>query len=183
MNTSQKRITYLVICKITKTMPIHHGCDSREYTRILIETLQWRYNGHDCASNHRRLHCLLNCWFRRMSKKTSKLRVKGPVMRQFFHLMTSSWTIPFVSLIVRLYEIPIIFRGFPRNDLQTFESIRNWRPSERTETIFLHFFDRGGARSIAKCFLWGKSRPNNPLSPLSDTRIGLNETFVDVIVS
>ena len=28
-------------------------------------------------ASRRRLHCLLNCWFRRTSKKTSKLRVTG----------------------------------------------------------------------------------------------------------
>ena len=29
------------------------------------------------VSNHRRMQCLPNCWFRRRSKKTSKLRVIG----------------------------------------------------------------------------------------------------------
>ena len=40
-------------------------------------TLQWRHNGHDGVSNHRRLDCLLNRLFRRSSKKTSKLLVTG----------------------------------------------------------------------------------------------------------
>ena len=40
-------------------------------------SLQWRHNERDCVSNLRRLPCLLNCWFRRRSKKTSKLRVTG----------------------------------------------------------------------------------------------------------
>ena len=39
--------------------------------------LQWRHNGHDGVSNHQSYHCLLNCLFRRRSKKTSKLRVTG----------------------------------------------------------------------------------------------------------
>ena len=39
--------------------------------------LQWRRNECDGVSNHRRLRCLLNCWFRRTLKKTSKLRVTG----------------------------------------------------------------------------------------------------------
>ena len=39
--------------------------------------LQWRHNERDGVLNHRRLHCLLNCWFRRRSKNTSKLRVIG----------------------------------------------------------------------------------------------------------
>ena len=38
---------------------------------------QWRHNERDGVPSHRRLHCLLNCWFRRRSKKTSKLRVTG----------------------------------------------------------------------------------------------------------
>ena len=40
-------------------------------------SLQWRHNESDGVSNHLRLHWLLNCWFRRKSKKTSKLRVTG----------------------------------------------------------------------------------------------------------
>ena len=43
----------------------------------LCNTLQWRHNEHDRVSIHRHLHCLLNCWFRRRSKKTSMLRVTG----------------------------------------------------------------------------------------------------------
>ena len=40
-------------------------------------SLQWRYNGHDSVLNHQPHHCLLNGLFRRISKKTSKLRVTG----------------------------------------------------------------------------------------------------------
>ena len=40
-------------------------------------TLQWRHNENHGVSNHRRLRCLLNCWFRHRSKKTPKLRVTG----------------------------------------------------------------------------------------------------------
>ena len=40
-------------------------------------SLQWRHNGRDGVSTHRRLSCLLNLLFRRRSKKTSKLRVTG----------------------------------------------------------------------------------------------------------
>ena len=39
--------------------------------------LQLRHNEGGGVSNHQRLHCFLNCWFRRRSKKTSKLRVTG----------------------------------------------------------------------------------------------------------
>ena len=40
-------------------------------------TSQWRRNGRDGVSNHRRPVCLLNRLFKRRSKKTSKLRVIG----------------------------------------------------------------------------------------------------------
>ena len=41
-------------------------------------TLYWRHNGRDSVSNHQLLNdCLLNPFFRRRSKKTSKLRVTG----------------------------------------------------------------------------------------------------------
>ena len=40
-------------------------------------TLQWRHNGHDSVSNHQPHDCLLNHLFRRRSKKTSKLCVRG----------------------------------------------------------------------------------------------------------
>ena len=39
--------------------------------------LRWRHKGPDSVSNHQPHHCLLNCLFRRRSKKTSKLRVTG----------------------------------------------------------------------------------------------------------
>ena len=53
--------------KTTWPMTFLHRCDS----------LQWRHNKRAGVSNHRRLHCLLNCWFGRISKRTSKLRVTG----------------------------------------------------------------------------------------------------------
>ena len=40
-------------------------------------TLHWRHNGHDSVSNHQPQDCLINCLFRRRSKKISKLRVTG----------------------------------------------------------------------------------------------------------
>ena len=40
-------------------------------------SLQWRYNGRNGVSNHRRLDCMLNRLFRLRSKKTSKLNATG----------------------------------------------------------------------------------------------------------
>ena len=40
-------------------------------------SLQWHHNERNRISNHWRLHCLLKCWFRYKSKKTSKLHITG----------------------------------------------------------------------------------------------------------
>ena len=40
-------------------------------------SLQWCHNERDSVSNHKPHDCLLNCVFRRRSKKTTKLRVTG----------------------------------------------------------------------------------------------------------
>ena len=74
--------------------------------------LQWRHNECNGVSNHRRLHCLLNCWLSCRSKKTPKLRVtdlcagihrwtvnsphKWPVTRKMF---------PFDDVIITCYYI------------------------------------------------------------------------------
>ena len=47
-----------------------HGCFS-------TISLLWHHNGHYSVSNHQPHDCLLNCLFRRRSKKTSKLCVIG----------------------------------------------------------------------------------------------------------
>ena len=46
---------------------------------------QWRHNERDGVWNIRRIYCLFNCWFRRRSKKTSKLRVTGQ-MTKWHHI-------------------------------------------------------------------------------------------------
>ena len=46
-------------------------------------TLHWRHNDHAGVSNHQPDDCLLNRLFRRRSKKTSKLRVTGPLCGEF----------------------------------------------------------------------------------------------------
>ena len=56
---------------------------------LSLIALQWRHNGWDGVSNHRRLDCLLNRVFRRRSNKTSKLRVtafseaNSPIIGEF----------------------------------------------------------------------------------------------------
>ena len=60
------------------------------FSEILIEIytfsftkMQWRHNGHDSVSNHQPHGCFLNRLFGRRSKKTSKLRVTGPLCGEF----------------------------------------------------------------------------------------------------
>ena len=48
-----------------------------------VISLHWRHNDHDGVSNHQPHGCLLNRLFRRRSKKTSKLRVTGPLCGEF----------------------------------------------------------------------------------------------------
>ena len=62
----------------------------------LMSSLQWRYDECNGFSDHRRLHCLLNCCFRRRSKKSSKLRItslcmgNSPVTDEFLSQRISS---------------------------------------------------------------------------------------------
>ena len=64
--------------------------------QVAVSPLQWRHNECDGDSNHQRQDCLLNCVFRRRSKKISKLRVTGlcernsPVTGEFPSQMASN---------------------------------------------------------------------------------------------
>ena len=58
----------------------HADCHTTYGNRVIYYwyiSIQWRHNERDSVSNHRRLDYLLNCLFRRSSKKPSKLRVTG----------------------------------------------------------------------------------------------------------
>ena len=71
-------IMHLISTLEKRTLQPHDGCCA----------LQWRHNGRDDVSNHQHHDCLLNRFFRRRSKKISKLRVtglsphKGPATRK-----------------------------------------------------------------------------------------------------
>ena len=80
-----------------------------------LTTLQWRYNGHDCVSNHHPHHCLINRFFGRRSKKTSNLRVtdlcvaNSPGTGEFPAQMASN--AENVSIWGRHHETMWIFHG------------------------------------------------------------------------
>ena len=82
-------------------------------------TLQWRHNGHDGVSNHQPNDCLLNCLFRRRSKKTSKLRVTGlyagnsPVTGEFPAQIASN--AENVSIWLRHHETIVEVRAWMSN--------------------------------------------------------------------
>ena len=77
--------------------------------------LQRRHNGWDDVSNHQHHHCLLNCLFRRRSKKTSKLRVTGlcagnsPVTGEFPAKMASNAANILFDDIIMGYSSMLIF--------------------------------------------------------------------------
>ena len=50
---------------------------SKSHESCAPGALHWRQNERVGVPNHQPHHCLLNCLFRRRSKKTSKLRVTG----------------------------------------------------------------------------------------------------------
>ena len=64
--------------------------------RLAAASSQWRHNGRDSVSNHQPHDCLLKRFFRRRSKKTSKLRVSclcvdnSPVTGEFPAQMASN---------------------------------------------------------------------------------------------
>ena len=66
--------------KSTGTKPQQNARNATQMLGVILGphcTLQWRHNERDGVSNHQLHDCLLNCLFRRRSKKTSKLRVTG----------------------------------------------------------------------------------------------------------
>ena len=71
--------------------------------RLFHDTLQWRHNGCDGVSNHRRLGCLLNRLFRHRSKKTSKLRVTGGFPSE---IASNAEMFPFDDVIMTLQLLP-----------------------------------------------------------------------------
>ena len=102
--------------------------------------LQWRHNDHDGVSNHQPYGCLLNCLFRRWSKKTSKLRVTGLRVgnwwrhhdlrprqngRQFtdniFKLIISNGT----DCVLILISLKFVFNG-PVNNKPALAQIMDW---------------------------------------------------------
>ena len=72
---------------------VKHICISK------LSPLQWRHNGCDGSTNHRRLHWLINRLFKRRSKENIKAprhwipRTNGQLREKCFHLMTSSWSL------------------------------------------------------------------------------------------
>ena len=55
--------------------------------RICRTALRWRHNECDSVSNHQPHDCLLNRFFRRRSKKTSKFRVTGLCVGSYINIV------------------------------------------------------------------------------------------------
>ena len=112
-------------CHIYRSMLVAISPSDPRSTRYLgvffdCSSLQWRHSGRDSVSNHQPHDCLLNRFFRRRSKKTSKFRVTGlcagnsPGTDEFPAQMASYaenvsiwWRHHFVALKHMLLNIPI----------------------------------------------------------------------------
>ena len=80
-------------------------------------TLQWRHNDHGGVSNHRPRGCLLNCLFRRRSKKTSKLRVTGLCAGNSPRPVNSPHKGPVMRKMVPFDDVIMIYSGGQRTQL------------------------------------------------------------------
>ena len=90
-------------------------------TIIILISLQWRHDGRDGISNPQPHDCLLNRWFRRRSKKTSKHRVtclcgihRSPVNSSHIGLLTLIM-FPFDDVIMffeRVTDITLLWGVF-----------------------------------------------------------------------
>ena len=119
--------------------------------RNFNNTKQWCNNEHDGVSNHRRLDCLLNCLFRRRSKRTSKLRVTGlckgnpPVTRGFPSQRASNAQNVFISW--RRHEICICIltlRRYHRVIGKKYKNLVN--PSQ-----IIPFWTHNALKRVLKC--------------------------------
>ena len=75
----------------------------------LLRTLQWRHNERDGISIYRRLYRLVNSWFRRGSKKTSKLRITGLCAGD--SPVTGEFPAQLKGQLRRLSHMPHCFKG------------------------------------------------------------------------
>ena len=124
-------------------------------TSVIRCTLQWRHKERNGVWNHRRFHCLLNCWFRRRSKKTSKLRTTGlcegysPVTDEFPHKRPIARKMfPFDDVIMR-YAVLCVPRPY------------NWQK---------HWKGRSGGNEKIICHHWSKydlSMRQTPVDPVT----------------
>ena len=83
-------------------------CDTNEMCQTspdgcIYTSLQWRHNERGSISNHQRFHCLLNCWLKRRSKKTSKFCITG--------LCAWKWPVNFT------HKGPVTWKLFPFDDV------------------------------------------------------------------
>ena len=135
-------IYWRTICCLFLFQMNHHPGDKllflvTKHRKDIQLPLQWRHNEHDGVSNHQPRDCLLSRFFRRRSKKTSKLRVTGlyewnsPVTGEFPAPMASNAEMfSFDDVIMQMWNI--------RTDCTQFkysEAI-DVKPDKQTSIIF-----------------------------------------------
>ena len=118
-------------------------------------TLQWRHNERDGVSNHWRLDRLLNCLFRRRSKKTPKFRVtglcKGNLLNRLIPLTKASnaENVPFDDVIMKFQSQTQTSRSEHFSPIDRFIDIM----PNKIMSLFSHKYQR-----------WQRAQPTNILS-------------------
>ena len=98
---------------------------------VVLHTLQWRHNERHGVPNHHCFDCLLNCVFRRRSKKTSKLCVTGLRVRGSHlglanspHKGSVTWKMfPFNDIIMYTRVICFCYGSWHNHILQLIETL------------------------------------------------------------
>ena len=116
-------------------------------TLLRLASLRWRHNGRDNVSNHQPHHRLLNRLFRRISKKTSKLRVTGLCVGN------SPGTGEFpVQLASNAENVSIWWRHHDCNDLE----FTTYTSFSRTQDIFCRYLLKKTNRPIWRIYVASK---------------------------
>ena len=146
-------LTPLWIKTLTSRSSLGEGYTGGQHPRSVRFPLQWRHDERDCVSNHRRLHCLLNCWLMRRSKKTSKLRVTGlcdvnsPVTGEFPAQQTSNAKMFPLDYVIMLHPSPSTLP--PCEQLCTTYLIHKNGTAIRPPVNLMNLIDHGPSTSVS----------------------------------
>ena len=131
----------------------------------MLNSLQWRHNGHDGVLNQQPHHCLLNLLFRCISKKISKLRVTGlsagksPTTDEFPAQRASK--VENVSIWWRHHVLMIHWILNSHNDVTTWKCFPLWIETTSSRWIPLAKEQWCGALILALLLAWTRCSTNS----------------------